>query len=218
MNIFQKALTSLGIDVMPHAFGLTSFATNTPISTAEIKTIKEKIKYLKEKRADDALLYCEEMFEREMDRGEKIESKAYNLLGVTGLSAAFVTGISSLLPDKVVEILPNQNIILMIIYIMIVISLTFTVLLAARVVIVGEYKFSYPSIESVFDSDTLAVKKERLNDYLYCYNNNHKIHNVKASYLIGSQRWFRNTIILFLVLAFVLAPSVFGNLNVYLIP
>jgi hypothetical protein len=99
-----------------------------------------------------------------------------------------------------------------------VISLTFTVLLAARVVIVGEYKFSYPSIESAFHKDSLAAKKERLNDYLFCYNTNCKIHNIKASYLIGSQKWFRNTILLFLMLSFALAPSVFGNLNLYLHP
>lgn len=216
MNIVEKILDTLGITVIPHAFGLSKFEIHAPIESEKLKQVKKNIAHFTKKNVEDALAYCKELFADEMQRGEKIESKAYNLIGVTGISAAFITGISKLLPDKTVEVFPWQNISLMVIYILIVISLTITILLASKVVIVGGYKFAYPDFADIFNINSRSLntlKKERLNDYLYCYINNYKIHNIKASFLIGSQLWFRNTVILFLMLAFILTPSIFISLS-----
>jgi hypothetical protein len=216
MKIVEKILDALGFSVIPYAFGLLKFKIQPPIDSSKLGLIKERIKGFTNKNADEALSYCKELFEEEMKRGGKIENKAYSLIGVTGVSAAFITGIPKLLPEKTIGFFLWHNISIMVVYILIVISLTFTILLASRVVIVGGYKFAYPDVTDIFNINSqslLSIKKERLNAYLYCYINNCKIHNIKASFLIGSQIWFRNTIILFLILAFILAPSIFSDLN-----
>ncbi len=206
---------ALGIDLIPYAIGSSKFESNPPFEPTKLTEIRDQVKALNGKKLDEALEYSKKLFAEEDERGGKIESKAFNLIGVTGISAAFVTGISSLFPKDAQITFPFPVVILLIFYIFIVIALTLTILLASRVVIVGAYKYSFPDASDVFRMNTqtlIETKKDRLASYLYCYSRNSQIHNIKASYLIGAQLWFRNSVVLFLILAFALIPNFFGNI------
>lgn len=208
----EKLFEVLGIDLLPYAIGLSKFKSSAPFEPTKLMEIREQVRGLDIKKVDEALNYTKELLDEESARGEKIESKAFSLIGVIGVSAAFVTGVSSLLPKEhqtTLSVIP-----LAIFYLLIVVSLTLTVLLASRVVVVGKYKYSTLDIADVFkmkSQSLLNTKKDRLTSYLYCYANNNQIHNIKASYLIGAQLWFRNSIITFLLLALVLIPAFFSD-------
>lgn len=215
----NRIIETLGIDLFPYAIGTVEFKSDAPFEPTKLGDIQNQVKDLDAKKLDDALVYSKGLLDDESSRGEKLESKAYNLIGVTGISAAFITGISSLIPSELQPFHPMLLGTLLFIYILIVISLTVTVLLASRVVIVGNYRYSFPDIADVFKMNgqsAIEIKKDRLTTYIYCYAKNNQIHNIKASYLIGSQLWFRNSVVLFLLLAFTFIPNIFYSTGIYL--
>jgi hypothetical protein len=204
----KSLLEATGIDLIPYAVGIRKFESRPPFEPTRLNDIRNKIQKLDSKKSDEALKYSQELLEEDSERGEKADSKAYNLIGVTGISAAFITGISSLLPTDLQAISSFPLIVLVTAYLIIVISLTLTVLLASKVVLVRNY--TYPDIADVFEMGTKTlkeVKTDRLTTYIYCFAKNNQIHNIKISYLIGAQLWFRNSVIIFLALAFVLIAN-----------
>ena len=145
-------------------------------------------------------------------RGEKTESKAYNLIALTGVSAVFITGISSLLPKEPHTVFSLLFTLLFSSYLLIVISLTLTVLLASRAVTVRSYPSPDISRRFKMSSQSLmGAKIDRLATYMYCCAKNNQTNNIKVSYLMGAQLWFRNSVIMFLFLALILVPSFFGD-------
>jgi hypothetical protein len=206
--IAGKIAEALGSDLVPYALGIIKFSSAAPFQPTKLQEIQGKLTDITGvKVIDDALSYCKELLDDENERGDKIESKAFNLIGVTGISTAFITGVTSLVTDNAslpFWLIPS-------LYILIVVSLTLTVLLAFRVIRVGEYKHTQPDIADVFNMNLLKledIKKRRIATYLHCYARNCQVHNIKASYLIGSQIWFRNAVVLFLLLAFTLAVDI----------
>ncbi len=213
-KLIRKIDNTIGLSVIWYALGFASFNANSPFEPSKFSDIRKKLGELDVDRLDNSLTYCKGLLDDENDRGETIQNKAFNLIGVTGISTAFITGISSLLPiDPQVSTIWNTELNL-VLCILIVISLTLTILLAFRVIAVGNYKFAYPDISDVFtigDESETDYKKERLASYVYCYAKNYRTHNIKASYLIGSQIWFRNAIILFLVLSLSLTLGILSS-------
>ena len=195
--------------MIKYSIGLVKFEADAPFEPTKLPEIRNKVNDLSgEKIIDEALSYCKELLDDENERGEKIENKAFNLIGVTGISTAFITGVTSLVSDN---ISPLSFCLIPSLYVLIVLSLTLTVLLAFRVIKVGEYKHTRPDIADVFNMNLLKlveIKKEHIATYLHCYARNCQVHNIKASYLIGSQIWFRNAVVLFLFLAFTLAVNI----------
>ena len=206
MNV-KNILEVTGIDLIPYAIGLSKFVSSPPFEPTKLSDIKEKIQNLDAKKIDEALKYSKELLDEESARGEKAESKAYNLIGVTGIATAFITGISSLFPK---ETQPSSLSVILILafYILIVVSLTLTVLLASRAITVRSY--TRPDISDIFQMGSQSLKEvsiDRLATYMYCYAKNCQAHNIKVSYLIGAQLWFRNSVVIFLILAFTLIPN-----------
>ncbi len=214
VSVFRNLADVLGLDVISYALGFKKFTSTVPFQPSKFKEIEDKVHDLADKKLDDALAFSKEILDGENDRGDIIENKAHNLIGVTGISTAFVTGVTSLISDNVE---PIFFWLIPVLYVFIVLSFTFTVLLASRVVIVGEYKYASPEISDVFNmrtQDLNEARKERLASYIYCYGKNFQVHNIKASYLIASQIWFRNAVILFLFLALTLVFSVSHKLDI----
>jgi hypothetical protein len=78
------------------------------------------------------------------------------------------------------------------------------------VVAVGNYRFAYPGADDIFrlsDAALEFVKRERVIDLFYSFANNSKLVNRKATYLRFAQVWFRNSIIVLILMTFVLASS-----------
>lgn len=210
-SFLNKIVESLGFDTIPYAIGFAEFKAIAPFEPSRFSEIKTRVDDIVGEKLVDALSFSKDILSAENDRGDKIENKAYSLIGTTGISTAFVTGITSLLANSSAT---SVFWVIIVLYILIVLALTFTVLLASRVVIVGKYQYAYPDISDVFNMGSQALdtaQKDRLASYVYCYTKNFQIHNIKASYLTASQIWFRNAIILFLFLASMLVIGGFQN-------
>jgi hypothetical protein len=72
-----------------------------------------------------------------------------------------------------------------------------TIILAIKVVAVGEYRFSYPSANDIFELANKPlhdVKKERVSSLFSSFSQNNRVINRKATFLKGAQLWFRNSI------------------------
>jgi MFS family permease len=206
-KFIKEVIDVLGLDMLPFIFGKS--LKNIKV-LAKLKEIETKVKGLDATKLDDSITFSKGLLDQENDRGEKIESKAQNLMGVTSIATGFIVGIASLLPEKTSQFFLWQIIIVISLYIVIVLALIFTVLLAFKVIKVGDYKFSSLDIEDVYEMKLpplAEIKTKRLASIVYCYDHNQLIYNHKATYLIGSQKWFRNAIILLLALAFFLAFS-----------
>lgn len=205
----KKILELSGIDLIPWAFGLLPKEEDQQTKKFE----KTDLNGIEGQKLDEALLFAKDMLEKENARGETIEIKAQNLLGITGVATAFITGIVGLLPEKVTDLPGWQIIVTGIIYLFVVIALIMTILLAFRVIQVGDYKTATPSIDDIFFRSNLKIKdskKKLLSAYIDSYKQNQQVHNNKATYLIGSQLWFRNAIMELFVLALMLAWDLFA--------
>ncbi len=173
--------------------------------------IREKFGDLHGEKLDDALAYCTDLLRREEDRSAKIEAKAFTLIGITGLTTAFITGFVGLLLDQ--GKMPSAVIIgaATTLFVIVVASLMLTIYLAFRAVAVGDYRFMYPSANDIFALSTGClqyVQRERVVDLFLSFAHNVGEINRKATYLGGAQVWFRNSLIALLLLALSLAAYI----------
>jgi hypothetical protein len=155
----------------------------------------------------DAIEYSEGLLEREEDRSNKIESKAFALIGITGIASGFITGFAGLLLDRAKITSTCIIIFAAVLYFLVVISLMWTIYLATRVVKVGDYWFTYPSANDILrlsDASLQYVKRERAAALFFSFAQNHRVVNRKATFLSGAQLWFRNSIALLLALTLLL--------------
>ena len=200
---------AFGLDWLLVLAGKSPFKDPPLYDTATIAQIRERFGDMRGgKKLDDAVAHCTALVKREEERSEAIESKAFTLTATAGIAASFIVAFGSLLLDRAK--LDNTPLlwITAIFYILAVLALVLTVYVALRVVRVGDYVFAYPSPEDIFvlSTGTLAdVKLERAASLYYSYVRNLAVVNRKASYLQGAQLWFRNSVVLLLVLAFTLA-------------
>lgn len=199
----------MGLDWIPYAFGLAKLDLGEIRWPSKLSEVREKFNGMNEDdKLDYAIEYSETLFNREENRRETIETKASTLLGVTGLATTFVTGVVGIYPDKIFTMPTGILFAITFLYILIVFSLIMTILLAYHTIIVGRYLFTYPSIDDLLKlpaATLVEVKRERLSSIYYSYEKNTENINLKASYVIGSQLWFRNSMVLLLLLALVLA-------------
>ncbi len=198
----------LGLDWLPILIGRTPFHIEAPDAQSRLSEIRASFSGLEKGKVDEALTYCDGLLKREDERAAKIESKAFTLIGITGIATAFVTGFAALLLDRgKINFLPVL-VIAAFGYVLAVAALIFTVYLAVKVVTVGDYKFTYPSASDILKLATqnlIDVRRERAVALLFSYEQNTIAVNHKATYLGGAQLWFRNSIVLLSCLTMVLA-------------
>jgi hypothetical protein len=205
----SKAIEHLGLDWFALLIGKSAFEDAPLPYPATLSEVRKKFGDLRDKeKLDDAIEYCGSLLKREEDRSDKIESKAFTLIGITGIATGFITGFAGLLLDrgKITSTWVLKP--AAVLYILVVISLMWTIYLAVKVVIVGDYRFTYPSANDIFDLSNATlnhVKRERAASLFYSFAQNVQVVNRKATYLGGAQLWFRNSIVLLLVLTLLLA-------------
>lgn len=208
----SKLFESLGLDWFVILFRKPDFE-DAPLPYPDtISDICDKLDIVSdEEKLDDALEYCTGLLKREENRSDKVESKAFTLIGITGIATGFIIGFAGLLLDRGKIASMPVLIVAALLYNSVAISLMWTIFLAMKVVTVGAYRFTYPSANDIFmlsDSSLCYVKRERAVSLFYSFVQNVRIVNRKATYLGGAQLWFRNSIILLLVLTLVLALNI----------
>jgi len=206
----SKVIELIGLDWFVILTGKPAFEDAPLPYPTNFSEIREKFESLKDdKKLDEAVEYCSSLLKRENDRSDKVESKAFILIGITGIIATgFITGFASLLLDRNKVTSTWVSIPAAVLYILVVISLMWTIFLAMKVVAISDYRFSSPSANDIFrlaDASLGYVKRERAASLFYSFAQNNRVVNRKATYLGGAQLWFRNSIILLLVLTLILA-------------
>jgi len=205
----SKLIERLGLDWFVLLFGKPAFEDVPPPYPVTLAETRDMFGGLREEeKLDDAIEYCASLLKREGDRADKIESKAFTLIGITGIATGFITGFAGLLLDRGKITSTWVLIPAAVLYILVVISLMWTIFLAVKVVAIGDYRFTYPSATDIFrlsDASLGYVKRERAVSLFYSFAQNVQVVNRKATYLGGAQLWFRNSITLLLVLTLFLA-------------
>ncbi len=206
---YRDLLERMGLDWFVLLAGKPAFFERPDPYPNSLKEIREKFGNLTDiKKLDDAIDFCTNLLEREDKRSEKIESKAFTLIGITGIASGFIIGFASLLLDQAKITSDLVLILASILYVLVVISLMWAIFLSIKVVTVGDYIFTYPSANDIFDlsqSTLLSVKNERVVSLFYSFVQNRRAIDRKATYLNGSQLWFRNSISLLLIITLLLA-------------
>jgi hypothetical protein len=204
----SKIIERLGLDWFVILIGKPAFEDAPLPHPVTLREAREGFRDLEGEKLDDALEYCDALLEREDDRSDKIESKAFTLIGITGIATAFITGFAGLLLDREKLALAPILILAAALYILVVLALMFTIYLAVKVVTVGDYVFTYPSANDILELSKASlqyVKRERAASLFYSFTQNQQVVNRKATYLGGAQLWFRNSVVLLLVLTILLA-------------
>jgi len=205
----HEVIERLGLDWFVILIGRPAFEDAPLPYPTTFSEVRDKLGELQgEEKLNDAIEYCARLLKREEDRSDKVESKAFTLIGITGIATGFIIGFAGLLLDQEKITSVAMLTIAAVLYILVVVSLMWTIFLAVKVVTVGDYQFTYPSANDIFrlsDTSLQDVKHERAVSLFYSFVHNHQMVNRKATYLGGAQLWFRNSIILLLVLTLLLA-------------
>jgi hypothetical protein len=207
--VISRMVERLGLDWFVLLIGKPAFEDSPLPYPATLSEVREKLGDLRDKeKLDDAVEYCAGLLKREEDRSDKVESKAFTLIGIAGIAAGFITGFAGLLLDQGKLASTWVLIPAAVLYVLVVISLIWTIFLAVKVVTVGDYKFTYPSANDVFELSSASlchVKRERAASLFYSFAQNHQVVNRKATFLSGAQLWFRNSIFVLLAMTLLLA-------------
>ncbi len=204
----SKVIERLGLDWFVILVGKPAFEDAPLPYFITLSEARERFGDLEGEKLDDALEYCDELLRREENRSDKIESKAFTLIGITGIATGFITGFAALLLDRDKLALAPILILAAALYVLVVLSLMFTIYLAVKVVTVGDYIFTYPSANDILELSKASlqyVKRERVASLFFSFAQNQRVVNRKATYLGGAQLWFRTSIILLLALTLLLA-------------
>lgn len=143
-------------------------------------------------------------------RQDKIEAKALSLISFTGLSSAFVAGLVTVLSSAQFSETLRQRVV--IVYSFVLLSLFITVVLAIKAIRVGKFGFMSPYIANLWKREGMSeigYCRDQARTLLRSYFHNRGIINDKASFVAGAQDWFRNTIMLLMLMTafIVFTPS-----------
>ena len=164
-----------------------------------------------------ALELCWDSYEREFERINQIERKSETLLGFTGIvTSIFFSGITLLIRDYS-EFSLLSKVLFIVFLLLILLFLSFSIINATKVIAVGEYKFSYLNHNDVYDWPNINIeniKEEQIISLIKSIDNQSDIANKKASHLIKSQKWFRNSIIILIIASLLISFSfIFDSRN-----
>lgn len=202
----ERVLKVTGLDLFPIVFHEPNWhEAKSPYPNNE-KKVRERLGDLTDsKKILEAVEYCSNLLRREEDRIGKIESKAFTIMSVTGVASGLITAFATFLLSLSAPIL---TIVLAVLFGCTVIAVTMTLILSFKVNQVGHYKTSYPDPQIVFmlkDNNLESVQLEHAVSLFQSFAQNQGVANRKATYLIGAQVWFRNSILLMLLIGLSLA-------------
>jgi hypothetical protein len=201
------AIERIGLDWFIILAGKPAF--NDPPNTHTLADLRNVFAQVKEDEAlDDAIDYCSGLLKRENEREHQIESKAHTIIGFMGIATAFSLGFADLLIDRAQVASSWALVPIALLYVMVVLSFLWTIFLASKAVAVFEYRFTEPHPDDILALSRASlryVKRERAASLFYSVSQNSRMVNRKGTYLGGAQLWFRNSIVVLLVLILVLA-------------
>ena len=166
-------------------------------------------------KIDQAVAYAKDEIERLERAGNTVQSKAVTLMGATGISASFILGFSGFLIENFSGREDWSLWLGILFFVTLALSFGATTIFSLKTNTVSA--FTYPKLMDVnilIDKGTLPFKREYLASLLHSARKNRNVVNVKTSYLIFAQKWFRNSVVLLLLLSILLSANLsLANLN-----
>ncbi len=160
------------------------------------KKIREKVNKIDDTRICIALDYSKQTFENEEKRRATVESKAFNLIGIAGVSASIVFAFGTFLLGKngfFSWIAAMDSILFLIMAVLLVIS----IFSASNAVRVDKY-YSVPKADDFMNLSKQTDKdfyREHVSSLHYAFLYNQEVNGDKINYLIKAEKAFRNFIL-----------------------
>jgi len=163
-----------------------------------------------ERIPEEALQVAEERsgqyLQQQKEQVQRIESKAITLLGTTGITTAFIVGFAGFLASWGAMAYLAMTCALSVTFALVVVALLITILLSSHAVGVSTHRrVDADHIVGLSVEPPSAVSRQLVLDQLRSARHEQRIANRKGTYLIGAQTWFRNAVVLILILAVMLA-------------
>lgn len=197
----------LALDWIPVLFDDNKLPLQELPSNVRINEIKSQLDEAEQEALKDISVFCQNIFNDEEKRRSEIDSRASMLIGITGIAAGFITGFAPASLNNAPYPTALRAVII-ILYVLIGSSFLITILISRRAIQMGKYEYSQPD-----PSDVLSLREWSQQFFyrnlaaklLYSFERNVVLNNRKATYVIGAQDWFRNAIVLMLMLLACLA-------------
>lgn len=134
-QITNRIIEKLGLDWLVMLLGRPAFEDAPLLYAADLAGVRGKFSDLRgNEKLEDAVDYCAELLKREKDRADKVETKAFSLIGNTGITVTLIVGLGGLLFIPGRASLSCVLVAIGVFYIVAVFSLVFTIYLALKVV------------------------------------------------------------------------------------
>lgn len=190
-----------GLEWLPVIFNDKWYTSQSRTNPQAMKSFEDHYQKLDLEQTKDLIQKLEKLETDEEKRQEKIEAKALSLVSFVGLSSAFVVSLVTLLSSSQFSEILRQRVV--VVYTLVILSLFIIVVLAIKAIRVGKFSFMYPQITNLWEREGMSeigYYRETARILLRSYFHNHGIINDKASFVAGAQDWFRNTIILLMLM------------------
>lgn len=197
----NKFFDVTGLDWLPVILSDRWYTPQSREDPIAIKSFDDHHQKLDLEQTKDLIQELTKLASDEDKRQDKIEAKALSLISFTGLSSAFVAGLVTVLSSAQFSEALRQRVV--IVYSFVLLSLFITVVLAIKAIRVGKFSFMSPHITNLWERDgmdEIAYRRDQARTLLRSYFHNHGIINDKASFVAGAQDWFRNTIMLLMLM------------------
>ncbi len=206
---FKIIVERLGLDWLKEIVGIRVFKEWPPKLGQDFKiewldhpsdhlNDEEEIKYIEER--------CKLLNESANEYINVIEEKAYKLLNTLSIAASLVVGFGALLLKEITQVRSYLIYPLAVVYILTAVSFLFAILISLVAVSVGPryYEIMQPhsdDVLSIHKKGEVSSRFEHAESLYKSYKSNTLVAKRKATYLMGSQLWFRNAIYLLILSA-----------------
>ena len=198
---WNKFLDVTGLDWLPVIVSDRWYKPQPRTNPEAMNSFEAHHQKLNLEQTKDLIQELTKMAADEDKRQDKIEAKAFSLISFTGLSSAFVAGLVTVLSSAQFSEVLRQRVV--IVYSFVLLSLFITVVLAIKAIRVGKFSFMFPHITNLWEREGMnevAYRRDQARLLLRSYFHNHGIINDKTSFVAGAQDWFRNTIMLLMLM------------------
>ena len=205
-KLLSKMIDFLGLDWFVLLWGKQPFEDGPSLYPTNPEEIEQRFGDLKGNKLDDALEFSQELVERERDRLQTIEAKAFAVIGIASGATGFLGWFISLVFERNNSVSNWDLMAIVFLYLFIIVcvmSLIWTIYLATCVVKPFGYQFKSPFASDIFElkeKPVEYVRKQRAVSLFYSFVRNQIEVNKKVTYLNGAFTWLRNSIVLLLII------------------
>lgn len=211
-------LEATGLDWLPVIVNPQKLPTHHGISPEALHQLHQQIQAIDANYLDDVVAHLEQLVDEEDKRRLQVEGKATSLISYTAVASSLVIGFTqfNVGTNALVWFLRLPVTFL---YICLALAFVITVVLATHAIKIATFQYPEPyDMLRMRDFNRDTIRKQRASSLLNAYTHNQVIVNKKITYVRGAQDWFRNAVLILVLLLGVLAFSLAINPSLATLP